>query len=132
MSLEEWIDRRFGWGTDNLMTRMISGSDLGSGNINHMVTEWISKYQLPPCTEAMLVQAKQNLKIFGFIGFFEEYQKSIERLSDFLGVDPFEMVRKNHSKTRPRLKDVDESIISKIRYREWADMQLYQYAKAIS
>jgi hypothetical protein len=81
--------------------------------------------------EDHLASAKQNLRdSFFFIGSVDDLENSIHNLFDLLGWDRLTIIPQLQT-TDIKLKELDEAILNGIRERNWADIELYNYAKQL-
>ena len=79
-----------------------------------------------------LDEAKENLKTFNFIGITEEMDKILFTIKETYGWEINPAIRlNNHYKTR-RLESLSEKERLFILKNNWADLQLYEYAKNIA
>jgi len=77
-----------------------------------------------------LESAKQNLNAFFFVGITEDIDIAASILLKMLGYPPIEKVP-HKMQTRPPQKAYSEKLIQEIRERNWADIELYNYAKEL-
>ncbi len=78
-----------------------------------------------------LAIAKENLeKYFSFVGFVEDFDKSLILLKHILGWQDYPIyIRENVTRSRPKKSDLPQSTIDVIKEVNWADIELYDYAK---
>ena len=76
-------------------------------------------------TKEDLTRAKARLATFPFVGIKEQFDKSLQRLSDFVKLPLFKV---NDEKPRWPANDFDELTLHKLRLANEYDLELYQYA----
>lgn len=76
--------------------------------------------------------AKENLGKFDFIGLYEEFEQSFERLCRFLGTQrPRAIPRVNVTKKRDSMTEIPQATLDAIRELNRADLELYDYARKL-
>jgi len=77
--------------------------------------------------------AKENLGRFGFIGFYEEFGPSVERMCKFLGTaSPSAIPHVNPTSKRLSVDEIPKSTIDAIMELNRSDLELYAYARSLS
>jgi len=77
--------------------------------------------------------AKENLGKFGFIGFYEEFGPSVERMCKFLGTaSPPAIPHVNPTNKRLSVGEIPSSTIDAIMELNRSDLELYAYARSRS
>lgn len=77
--------------------------------------------------------AKENLGKFGFIGFYEEFGPSVERMCRFLGTSlPPVIPHVNPTNKRLSVAEIPKSTIDAIMELNCSDLELYAYARSLS
>jgi len=77
-----------------------------------------------------LKSAKRNLRKFFFVGITEDMDAGAPILCKMLGYPP-PKTAPHINQTRPPQKAYSEKLIQEIRERNWADIELYNYAKKL-
>lgn len=119
MTLKEYVTTAGGGLSlelDNGQTRSIAGAP------HHLL-------EVGACTEEMLELAKQNLdRHFGAVGLLERFDESLLVFRRAFGWGiPF-YVRRNVTRNRPRVREIDADTLAVIEDHNRLDMELYRYA----
>jgi hypothetical protein len=102
---------------------------------NHQVTHffplvWDGLTDLSPSERLEL--AKQGLRHYDLVGVFEEFEDFLTILAIDAGWRPLERIpRVNVTRKRPRLADVDGSVVKHLEDLNQLDIALYEYARRL-
>jgi hypothetical protein len=90
--------------------------------------DWMNRPK--PCDETLLAEAKANIDRCDFVGLFESLDESIRLACDRFGLTCESIPRINVTRNRPRVDDIDPSLVARIRERRRFDVALYEHAAA--
>ncbi|MEH7164121.1 sulfotransferase family 2 domain-containing protein [Priestia megaterium] len=83
-----------------------------------------------PTSQISLEKAKENLEAFELVGITEMFNESLQLLRDKFNWNNIEYVKKNVTKSRPRISEVSTEIIKKIEKNNELDIQLFEYIRS--
>ena len=81
-------------------------------------------------SQLSLEKAKENLGVFELVGITELFNESLLLLKNNFNWTNIEYVKKNVTKSRPRLSEVSTAIIKKIEKNNELDIELFEYIKS--
>ena len=81
-------------------------------------------------SEISIEKAKERLNDFEVVGITEMFNESLSLLERRFGWSNIEYEKKNITKSRPKLQDIPEEIIKKIKINNQLDIELYEFVKS--
>jgi len=81
-------------------------------------------------SQLSLEKAKENLGVFELVGITELFNESLLLLKNKFNWTNIEYVKKNVTKSRPRLSEVPTEITKKIEKNNELDIELFKYIKS--
>jgi Galactose-3-O-sulfotransferase len=99
---------------ENVQTKMIAGADYDA-----------------PCTAEILAKAKNNLQYFSVVGLTEHFEESLALMKLRFGWKLESYSSFNVTRTRPKKRDLSQSILDLIAERNRFDIELYECATKI-
>jgi Galactose-3-O-sulfotransferase len=110
-TLEDFVRRS---PRENVQTKMIAGADYDA-----------------PCTEEILLKAKENLQHFSVLGLTERFEESLALMKLRFGWKLESYSSFNVTRTRPKKRDLPQSTLDLIAERNRFDMELYECARKL-
>lgn len=137
LPLKEWVLKNFGFGVDNLQTRMLVARLAPKGLKNWWipgVNTWLTPYI--KLDDRYYNDAIKHInKDFSFVGMYEKRDYSIRKIAKIMNVNEFDLLGNSRvsdvaSKGRLILDDIDSEVIDILNNRECYDLKLYDYIRS--
>jgi Galactose-3-O-sulfotransferase len=108
--------------------------ELDNGQVRFLAGDpddlFINRTPYGACSEALLLQAQQNIEQhFSWVGIMEQFDPSLLLLGQTMGWKNCFYLRRNVARPSEKNPPVSPEVRSQIAQRNWLDLKLYQYAQ---